>query len=417
MDNASVSAMLGALQDPAGLPAPAWLFQYLNVLTWAFHIAFVNLSLGSGLLAIIAFMRRHQPAWARLSVAMTGVAKIAVSMAIVLGVAPLLFTQTIYDPSWYTSNLLSAFWVIFFIFTLGIGYTLWFVFYFKNHDVSHAAEAPDTTVWWATAALSLLLFDGFIMHVLSYQGLFPQKWMQWYAPHGVPVMNGMGIHAFELSRFAFFIVMSLTMTGVFLLGYARYFRARADFPSDYLDLAHRLGVKTAYWGVALQLVTGLLWAYGLPSSMQVFTQPLFWLTLLLIVGVALYARQVPVGSSALQAYSAMALYALMALIVSVDREALRVAYLAPYHYNLASKPHYEWGAVIWFFATFVGVGGSLVAFYTTMLWKAGKIKGLYTADRTVSRMGDIAVWVNWSWMAAFFAIGVWAYVRNIGFAA
>jgi len=50
MDHTSVSAMLHALQDPAGLPAPAWLFQYLNVLTWAFHIAFVNLALGTCLL-------------------------------------------------------------------------------------------------------------------------------------------------------------------------------------------------------------------------------------------------------------------------------------------------------------------------------------------------------------------------------
>ncbi|WP_298292012.1 hypothetical protein [Thiomonas sp.] len=413
MDHTSVSAMLHALQDPAGLPAPAWLFQYLNVLTWAFHIAFVNLALGTALLAIIAFMRRHHPGWAQLSVAMTGVAKVAVSMAIVLGVAPLLFTQTIYDPSWYTSNLLSAFWVIFFIFSLGIGYTLWFVFYFKNHDVAHAAQAKDATVWWATVALCILVFDGFIMHVLSYQGLFPQKWMQWYAPQGIPVMNGTGIHAFELPRFAFFMVMSLTMTGVFLLGYARYFRARSDVSADYLDLAHRIGVKTTYWGVALQLLTGVLWAYGLPSAMHVFAQPLFWLTALLIVGVALYARQVPVGGSALQAYAAMAFYALLALIVSVDREALRVAYLAPFHYDLASKPHVEWGAVVWFFATFIGVGGSLVAFYSTMLWKAGKVKGLYTADGAVSRLGSTAVFINFTWLAVFFAIGVWAYVRNI----
>lgn len=414
MDNASVSAMLHALQDPAGIPAPAWIFQYLMVLTWAFHIAFVNLSLGTGLLAIIAYMKRHQPAWARLSVAMTGVAKVAVSMAIVLGVAPLLFTQTIYDPQWYTSNVLSAFWVIFFIVSLGVGYTLWFVFYFKNHDVAHAAQAPDRTVWWATFALTILVFDGFIMHMLAYQSLFPAKWMQWYAPHGVPMMRGTGIHAFDLARFAFFIVMSLTMTGVFLVGYARYFRARPDFPADYLDLAHRVGVKTAICGVALQIVAGIIWAVGLPADFHVFTQPLFWLTAVLLVGVALYARTVPTGASALQAYSAMAVYALLALVVSVDREALRMAYMAPFGYHIADyKQHDEWGAVIYFFATFLIVGGALVTFYSTMLWKAGKQQGHYVADRMVARLGDTAVWINFLWLAVFFAIGVWAYVRNI----
>ncbi len=414
MDNASVSAMLHALQDPAGIPAPAWIFQYLMVLTWAFHIAFVNLSLGAGLLAIIAFAKRRTPDWARLSVAMTGVTKISVSMAIVLGVAPLLFTQVIYDPGWYTANVLSAFWVIFFIFSLGVGYTLWFVFYFKNHDASHTAQLPGGAIWWAVASLALLLLDGFIMHVLSYQSLFPAKWMQWYAPHGVPVMTGTAIHAYDLPRFAFFIVMSLTMTGVFLIGYARYFRARADIAVGYLDLAHRLGVKTAYWGVALQLVTGVLWAIGLPGSMHVFAQPLFWLTAVLLVGVALYASRVPPGGSAAQAYAATALYAVLALLISVDREALRIAYLAPFHYDIAQyKTHDEWGAVVWFFATLIGVGGGLVAFYATMLWKAGKIKGLYVADRTVERLGDAAVWINFSWLVVFFGIAVWAYVRNL----
>lgn len=414
MDNTSVSAMLHALRDPAGIPSPAWIFQYLMVLTWAFHIAFVNLSLGSALLAIIGFVKRHTPSWAQLSVSMTGVAKVSVSMAIVLGVAPLLFTQVIYDPGWYTANVLSAFWVIFFIFSLGVGYTLWFVFYFKNHDAEHATQSSTGTIWWAVVALALLLLDGFIMHVLTYQSLFPAKWMQWYAPHGVPVMSGTSIHAFELPRFAFFIVMSLTMTGVFLVGYARYFRARADIAGDYLDLAHRLGVKTVYWGVALQLVTGVLWAIGLPATMQVFGQPLFWLSAVLLVGIAIYARFVVPGGSAVQAYSAMALYGVLALVLSIDREALRIAYLAPFHYDISNyKTHNEWGAVVWFLATLIGVGGGLIAFYATMLWKAGKVKGLYIADRTVARLGDAAVWINFAWLAVFFGIGIWAYVRNI----
>jgi hypothetical protein len=413
MDNAAVSTMLHALQDPAGIPSPPWIFQSLLVLTWAFHIAFVNLALGTALIGIIGFAKRHQPAWARMSVAMTGVAKIAVSLAIVLGVAPLLFTQTIYDPQWYTSNVLSAFWVIFFIFSLGIAYTMWFVFYFKNHDVSHSAALPDSTIWWATGALVILLFDGFIMHVLSYQSLLPAKWLSWYAPHGVPDMSGTGIHAFELSRFTFFIMMSLTMSGVFLLGYARYFRTRADIPTHYLDLAHRIGVNTALWGVGLQLASGLLWALDLPAFMQVFTQPLFWLTVIILLGIALYARFMPTRATAFQAYAAMGLYAVLALLVSLDREALRMAYMAPFHYDVgAYKVNESWPSFGLFLSTFVGVGGSLVAFYATMLWKAGKVKGVYTADRTVSRLGDVAVWINVTWLAVFFATGIWAYVRS-----
>ena len=96
-----IGTVMNTMRDPAGVPAHPVLFQGLMIFTWVFHIAFVHLTMGAAALAIYAFYRRDVgPYWERLSMALTKVAKVGVSLLIVLGVAPLLFTQVIYDPQW-----------------------------------------------------------------------------------------------------------------------------------------------------------------------------------------------------------------------------------------------------------------------------------------------------------------------------
>ncbi|OZA11274.1 MAG: hypothetical protein B7X94_05450, partial [Hydrogenophilales bacterium 17-62-8] len=122
------AAMLYALRDPAGVSAHPVIFLVLGVLTWALHIAAVQVMLGASALTIFGALSRDAH-WRRLAAAMLSTAKVAVSVAIVLGVAPLLFVQVIYDPFWYTSNVLSARWVIGFIIILIAAYLALYTFY------------------------------------------------------------------------------------------------------------------------------------------------------------------------------------------------------------------------------------------------------------------------------------------------
>jgi vacuolar-type H+-ATPase subunit I/STV1 len=131
--------------------------------------------------------------------------KIAVSVAIVLGVAPLLFVQVVYDPFWYTSNVLSAWWVMGFIGLLIAGYIALYIFYWKNHDIE--AKGGQGGVW-LVLSLGLLLAVGFIVHSLTNQMLFPENWMGWYAPQGVINPNGQRLHYWNLPRYGFFIALS-----------------------------------------------------------------------------------------------------------------------------------------------------------------------------------------------------------------
>jgi len=233
--------IMNTMRDPAGVPAHPVLFQGLMIFTWIFHIAFVHLTLGAAGLAIVAFLRVGKgPYWERLSMAMTKVAKVGVSLLIVLGVAPLLFTQVIYDPQWYASNVLSARWAIGFIFTLIVAYCLWFAFYWGNHE-----GAKRHIGWYAVLALALFCLDGLIMHVLAYQALLPEQWMGWYAPGGVVDTRGATLHALQWPRFLFIMSLSLPAVGLYLLAYADYFSRRADREPAYRAFARTLGRKLA----------------------------------------------------------------------------------------------------------------------------------------------------------------------------
>ena len=125
--------MLMALTDPAGAPAHPLIFLVLGVVTFALHLTAVNVMLGTlGLAAWGAFSKN--PYWQRLAGALGTTAKVAVSVAIVLGVAPLLFVQVIYDPFWYTSNVISAWWLLGFLAILTVAYLALYRFYGLNPE-------------------------------------------------------------------------------------------------------------------------------------------------------------------------------------------------------------------------------------------------------------------------------------------
>lgn len=164
--------MLLALRDPAGVPSHPLVFLLLGVLTFALHVAAVQVMLGAGALVLRGAFSTDAH-WRRLAATMLNTAKIAVSVAIVIGVAPLLFVQVVYDPFWYTSNVLSARWVIGFIVILIAGYLAMYGFYWRNPDL---VARKGRSGWLMLLSLLLLLVVGFIMHVLSYQMLWPEQW-------------------------------------------------------------------------------------------------------------------------------------------------------------------------------------------------------------------------------------------------
>jgi hypothetical protein len=410
MDAATTAAMLHTIQDPTGIPSHPLIFQVLMVLTWVPHILFVNISLGAALMGLYAFTKRRDPHWQSLSEAMTKVAKVGVSLLVVLGVAPLLFTQTIYDPQWYASNLLSAAWVIGFIFTLTIGYLAWFVFYLKNHG----EHAPVWAFWLGVFGLAMFLLDGFIMHILAYQGLHPEQWVAWYTPGGTVDMSGTRIHAYELPRWGFFMAMSITVFGAFLVAYGDYFKVRADRSPAYLAFARGLGAKIALVGAGLQIILLLWWLVDLPANIHAWAHPMTWLLLIYLAVLAAafwFTRTNTEG----QGYKLLTLSVGMAGLVAIFREVIRMAYMAPFNYNVLDyKVHWDIPSFALFLFTIIGVGGLMGGFIIALVYKAGRVQGPYQADATIARIGTGSVAATVIWVATFLGAGIWIWLSNFG---
>jgi len=212
------SEMLYALRDVAGVPSHPIVFLVLGVLTFALHIAAVQVMLG-GTALVLANAFSRNPMRRRLAAAMTTTAKIAVSVAVVLGVAPLLFVQVTYDPFWYTSNVLSAWWVVGFIVLLIAGYMALYFFYSRNHHLDDPQH--DTRSGWSlVAALALFLVVGFIIEP-----------------------RGRTLHDYNLWRFGFFIALAAPVTGAWLFAYRRYLSAGQLAEANYLQWVGALAAR------------------------------------------------------------------------------------------------------------------------------------------------------------------------------
>ncbi len=407
--------MLYALRDVAGVPSHPLLFLLLGVVTFALHIGAVQVMLGSAALVLFnAFsadsMRR------RLAAAMLSTAKIAVSVAVVLGVAPLLFVQVVYDPFWYTSNVLSAWWAIGFIVLLILGYLALYVFYGRNHHLADA-RTPARSGWAMVAALALFLVVGFIMHVLTQQMLSPEKWLQWYAPGGVIEPSGRRIHDYNLWRYAFFIALSAPVTGAWLLAYRRYLAAGHRTEAAYLQWVDALARRLLLAGGAVALVLLAGWMMTLPAALAGFAaSPVVLLSAVLLLAVV--ALPWLLGARTLNTslgYAPLALGVVALIAVGALREVLRYSVLQGVHgYDpLDYTVHVDWYSTVLFFSTFALIGGITLAYFLTIAWKVGHTPAgrVYTPSPAVDRLGTAAIWLIGLWIVQYFAIGLYVWAR------
>ena len=401
------AAIVKALQDPMGLPFSPLLFQVLMVLTFALHILFVNFTLGTSFLALYGRLRGGEP-WGRLSPALAKAAPANVSLAMLLGVAPLLFVQVVYDPFWYASNLLSAAWVIGFVLIMMAGYSSLYVFYLQG-------KKKEGNGWTLFGALSVALFllAGVIMHSLGYQLLQPEKWYQWYVRGAAVDASGLSLHSFQLPRLLHFIVPSLAVTGIFLMLYAWYFRNRGNSDKAHLARVGAAGAKLAFFFTMLQALVGFWWLLSLPTELDFLNSP-FFLTALSF-GIALlvllyFSQNDPIRYAV---PSGLGIF-LTVLAMSYAREGLRMEYLGRFDYSIfAYKVNVDWASTSLFLATFV-MGLVIIAYLAAVAFQSGRVEGVYEASPAMHRLGRLSIALLLIWLAVVVGLGVAVSLRNLG---
>ena len=403
--------MLLALRDPAGLPSHPLVFLVLGVLTFALHIAAVQVMLGAASLTLRGAFSADLR-WRRLAAAMLVTAKIAVSVAIVIGVAPLLFVQVVYDPFWYTSNVLSAWWVIGFIGLLIVGYVAMYIFYWQNHEI--VADGGKGGFWMA-ASIALLLAVGFIVHSLTNQMLFPEYWMAWYAPKGLVNPDGHSLHYWNLPRFLFFIALSAPVTGAWVYGYRRYLQGAQEADAAYLGWLRNLAQRMMVLGGGVSVLVGAAWMFTLPEKMAWFATSI-WMVMALVALLAVVALPLVLRDrldKGVWGYGIFGAGAVGLIVVGAAREMLRfVTLLGSHGYDAMDyRVNMDWYSTTLFFTTFGVVGGVTLAYLLTVAWQAGQTKGQYTPSAAVTRIGQWSVGLLVGWTVLYFAVGFYVWAR------
>ncbi len=392
----NAGSMLKALQDPMGVPFYPLVFQVLLVFTFALHIIFVNLVIGGVFISIYSYFRSGDY-YKNLSKAFARASTINLSLLIVLGVAPLLFMQVIYDPFWYTSNVLSAAWMLGIVFALMAAFSFSYVFYLKlNKDKKHIGT-------WGIAAFLLIILVGITMHAVSYQALFPEQWVKWYVNGSKVDLSGTILHAFELPRFLHFVVASFAITGIFMMLYSWYFKDRDDMDKSYLAWVGRAGAKMAVIFTVLQMVVGVWWLFSVPSDFQFYKNPVFiaaGVLAVLLLFVLIEAQSNP------QKYTlpAAALAFMSVLGMTSAREALRVLYTGRYDYSVYNyKLNLSYGSTALFAVTFI-MGIIVIGYMLTVVFKMGRSSK--PVDLSSLKLRTWSVYLMIAWILMMVGIGI-----------
>jgi len=400
-----IGTMVKTLQDPMGMPFYPVLFQILLVLIFAVHILFVNFTLGLSFFSAYGFVR-GSGAWGGLSHSLAKATTPNASLAILFGIAPLLFLQVVYDPFWYASNMLSAAWALGFIAVLMLGYGLTYVFYLKGGQGRGAAFAA-----LAFLSFALFLLAGVIMHVLGYQLLLPEKWYQWYVEGNGVNASGTSLHAFQLPRFLHFITPSFAMAGLFLMLYAWYFKDRADKDREQLAWIARTSAGIAFFFSVFQALIGIWWLFSLPPEFRFFANPIFLIAAGMGVSLLFFlyrARKDPVRLAVRAGVWAF----LTILAMSSAREVLRMDYVGRFGYSIFDhKVNLDLGSTALFLCTFIA-GVCIVSYPVSVAYASGRIAGQYTASPAVHTWGRTVLAVLVLWIAVVASLGLVITVKN-----
>lgn len=239
------------------LPAPFWLLVALLLVSFMLHILFVNLMVGSSLLVLWTEIKGlKKKDWDKVSHTIAATITVNKSLAVVLGVAPLLTISVLYTAQFYSSStLLGTAWLL--VIPLVI---LAFLFTYA-HKYSWESLHKSKGVHLALIALACALFltIPFIFLANINLMLYPEHWRTvrsfWDAlwlPNVLP-------------RYFHFLMASLALTGLFFVYYFRRKSTTVDLGGLKLHDVTRLFYGVAFGTTAAQVLFGLLLFLTLPA--------------------------------------------------------------------------------------------------------------------------------------------------------
>lgn len=245
--------------DYHALPAGAWLFVLLLIVTFWLHLLFVGTVLGSMLFLLVrrVVFRAKSEVDRALHARLLRALPVSISMTITLGVAPLLFVQVLYGHYFYTSNILIApYWML----VLGL-----LLVGFVSAYLARWFWPGVLGVVFALLAPACFLGIGYVMTNNAVLAIQPEHWIEFHRdiaslfvrdPITLPrVLHNLG---------------AVAVIGGLAVAWIGRFRGRAGKPSELSTAEHatKLGMWFFLIGIGLQVIFGFWYLLSIPGPMR-----------------------------------------------------------------------------------------------------------------------------------------------------
>ncbi|MCH7556625.1 MAG: hypothetical protein IIB56_04110 [Planctomycetes bacterium] len=238
--------------DMLGMPILPWIVQVLMALTLALHWSFLAMTAGGA----TAYVVNRYNSLNSDTVALKGLSAFlpfSLSMAMTLGIAPLLFVQVLYGNFFYTANILMGYvWLGLLVLMIANFYLLYLGFWLSKHQRGVRC----------VGILILLLLAGSALILSSNATLTqsPQAWEAFRANKGIALYLG---DTTLLPRWTFAIFALLAGGGLFVAIYALL---RSGTKNETAGRAISKAVLVSVVGMAGILISGFWASRSLPQA-------------------------------------------------------------------------------------------------------------------------------------------------------
>lgn len=278
--------VLALISNDISLPIPAniGLLEILIVITFILHIVFVNftisLATNAVLLEGLGIVKKDSKLDAMAKICSLH-ASIHKSIAVVLGVGPLLIISVIYTQYFYNSTILIGKAWLSVIILLIVAFLLLYLYKFTWDRWQHK-KALHMFVGGLGAAILLFVPLIFIVNVVSM--LYPDKWAD-----AQGFFHSLVHYPQIWQRYFHFILASLATGGLYLFVYYAFKKRKmkSHLKDEEIGLK-KFGLKVGFWVTLCQIATGfiLLFSFETPIRMLYLGEDML-LTSMLVVSIVL----------------------------------------------------------------------------------------------------------------------------------
>jgi cytochrome c len=245
---------------PLDLPLPEWLLVTLLIVSFLLHIIFINLIVGGSIVTLWAqikgFKNKEYDTFAHEIAKTITVNK---SLAVVLGVAPLLSINTLYTIYFYSANALTGFAWIMIIPLVTIAFLLT---YLHKYTWNNLENNKSLHIAIMGLAVGIFLFIPIIFLTNVNLMMFPEKWGTVQGFLSALMLPNVFPRYFE------FLGACIAVTGIFIVWYNN----RKSYPIEEIytsftrNKIKKIGYSISTVGLSLQILFGIVVLFTLPSK-------------------------------------------------------------------------------------------------------------------------------------------------------